>query len=150
MRDDDLDDDALEREQLNPMMAGGPKHAPKLGTESRAINMREAREEAELPSDRRREGAAQLMAEFPPSPPVPGTTSTSQVAHLRPPKKTNVTPLRSGRASPSRDDERAAWDRFLVASLPITAEAADDLEHNVELAALLADLILEKRKERFR
>lgn len=158
-RDEDLDDDALEREHANPYAAGNAvRHAPKLSDEPRAISLREVREVYELPSERRRE---EQMADEAPAPPparqplpsrrpqlepLPSTGLRAAMNQLRGPGRV---PTFRGAAEPTPTSDAAAWDRYAAAALAVVVPVAEDIAHAVVLAAECADLLLEERKRRF-
>lgn len=144
-RDDDPDDDALDREQTHPMMAGGPKHAPKLGTEPRAVSLAEVREEYELPSEKLRQDAPQPMLI-----PIPNGAPRKSPLSLRPTQTGPTGGMRTPFRTPTaRGSDVDAWDRYVIAALPLVVGLVENTDQAAELAGQFADRLLVERQRRF-
>ncbi len=150
MSADDPTDDELEREAIRdiPAHIGSARHAPKLSAESRAINPRAflAEERAahnppQASPSTFYEGRSEPMQRRPALvPPRPTPSIAAGLGQL--PYRSPAPPVPPPPAVP----DVLAWDQYVRAALPLVVGLVDNPE---EIAAQLADRLLEERRRRF-
>jgi hypothetical protein len=142
MSDDDPNDDELERDQVNPMVASRGAR-PRLSSESRAIDLAEIRSQEVMPSEARRQADYQPPPRRQPAPQqaAPRRSPLAPVVPLRP----EHAGVAAADAVISSFETERAWVTFAAAALPMCV----GLEDPEGSAALVADRMLEERKARF-
>lgn len=176
--DDNPSDDELDREAAQAPSIGAVRHRPKLSEESRALSLRDLREEYGI--ERAQPEPPPPAAPEPRAPvvPIPFERLNTVALHRREADSrlrqvrdatgadahAAATPIRNRLGVPNGGPYRDAplarvadrssfeaelWDKAFDAALPLVVGIAETLGQAADLAAQFADLKLEERRRRF-